>query len=115
MVLGKTGRNFAAGMSGGIAFVLDEQGSFPPLCNKSMVGLEPVSEPRDIDLLSSLIENHRRLTGSLSAQLVLENWSALLPKFVKVMPVDYRRVLEQLERERALAARTEQELAAAQP
>jgi glutamate synthase (NADPH/NADH) large chain len=115
VVLGKTGRNFAAGMSGGIAFVFDEHGTFASLCNQSMVELEPVIESRDIDLLSSLVENHRRLTGSLSAQQVLENWKTMLPKFVKVMPIDYRRVLEQLEREKAQTARVEQELAAVKP
>ena len=74
VVLGKTGRNFAAGMSGGIAFVLDEEGVFPSLCNRSMVDLEPVVKPHDVDLLQALVENHRRLTGSAPAQYVLENW-----------------------------------------
>lgn len=115
VVLGKTGRNFAAGMSGGIAFVLDEEGLFPSLCNRSMVELEPVVKPHDIELLQTLIENHRRLTGSTPAHYVLENWEASLPKFVKVMPIDYRRVLEQIEREQEQAARTQEELAAAQP
>jgi len=115
VVLGKTGRNFAAGMSGGIAFVLDEEGVFPSLCNRSMVDLEQVVKPHDIDLLQALVENHRRLTGSAPAQYVLENWDTLIPKFVKVMPVDYRRVLEQMEREQTLAAQAPQELAAAQP
>ena len=115
VVLGKTGRNFAAGMSGGIAFVLDEDGVFPALCNRSMVDLEPVVKSHDVDLLQALVENHRRLTGSAPAQYVLENWDSLLPKFVKVMPIDYRRVLEQMEREQALAAQEPQEMAAAQP
>ena len=114
VILGKTGRNFAAGMSGGIAFVLDEEGVFPSLCNRSMVDLEPVVKPHDVDLLQALVENHRRLTGSAPAQYVLENWDTLLPKFVKVMPIDYRRVLEQMEREQALA-QAPQEMAAAQP
>jgi glutamate synthase (ferredoxin) len=115
VVLGKTGRNFAAGMSGGIAFVLDEEGVFPSLCNRSMVDLEPVQRTYDVDLLQALVENHRRLTGSAPAQYVLENWDTLLPKFVKVMPIDYRRVLEQMEREQAHAAQAQEELAAAQP
>jgi glutamate synthase (NADPH) large chain len=115
VVLGKTGRNFAAGMSGGIAFVLDEEGAFPALGNRSMVDLEPVVKPHDVDLLQMLIENHRRLTGSAPAQYVLENWDSLLPKFVKVMPTDYRRVLEQMEREQALAAQAPHELVIAQP
>ncbi|MCI0623405.1 MAG: glutamate synthase large subunit [Acidobacteria bacterium] len=114
VVLGKTGRNFAAGMSGGIAFVLDEEGVFPSLCNRSMVDLEPVVKLHDIDLLQALVENHRRLTDSTPAEYVLENWDDLLPKFVKVMPIDYRRVLEQMEREQAQAAQAQQELAAAQ-
>ncbi len=114
VILGKTGRNFAAGMSGGIAFVLDEEGVFPSLCNRTMVDLEPVVKAQDIDLLQTLVENHRRLTGSAPAHYVLENWVSLLPKFVKVMPVDYRRVLEQMEREQAAQAEPK-ELAAAQP
>src|SRR5262245_52393379 len=115
VVLGKAGRNIAAGMSGGIAFVLDEEGVFPSLCNRSMVDLEQVHKPHDVDLLQALVENHRRLTGSSPAQYVLENWDTLLPKFVKVMPIDYRRVLEQMEREQAQAAQAQEELAAAQP
>jgi glutamate synthase domain-containing protein 3 len=80
-----------------------------------MVDLEPVVKSHDIDLLQALVENHRRLTGSAPAQYVLENWDTLLPKFVKVMPIDYRRVLEQMEREQALAAQEPQEMAASQP
>jgi glutamate synthase (ferredoxin) len=114
VVLGKTGRNFAAGMSGGIAFVLDEEGVFSSLCNKSMVELEPLVKTQDIELLRKLVENHYSLTESTPAKRVLENWIAMLPKFVKVMPIDYRRVLEQMEREKAQATRIEQELAAAQ-
>ncbi len=114
VVLGKTGRNFAAGMSGGIAFVLDEEGTFSSLCNKSMVELEPLVKAQDIELLRRLVENHHSLTESTLAERVLENWIAMLPKFVKVMPIDYRRVLEQMEREKAEATRIEQELAAAQ-
>lgn len=115
VVLGKTGRNFAAGMSGGIAFVLDEEGTFASLCNQNMVDLEPVVDPRDVEALKRLVENHYALTGSAPARRVLDDWKAALAKFVKVMPVDYRRVLEQMERERAQLAGIEQELAAAQP
>jgi glutamate synthase domain-containing protein 2/glutamate synthase domain-containing protein 1/glutamate synthase domain-containing protein 3 len=115
VLLGKTGRNFAAGMSGGIAFVLDEQGAFASLCNQSMVDLEPVLDDKDVDTLKTLIDRHHRFTGSTPAQRVLENWEAMIPKFVKVMPQDYRRALQQLERERVMAAHVEQELAAAQP
>ena len=104
VVLGKTGRNFAAGMSGGIAFVLDESGLFSQNCNHSMVDLEPVVEPADLETLKGMISRHRRFTGSAVAERVLRNWEALLPKFVKVMPVDYRRVLRELEKARALEA-----------
>ena len=114
-MLGKTGRNFAAGMSGGIAFVLDEQDAFTHLCNRSMVDLEPVVETQDIETLRTLIERHYYFTGSAPAKRVLQHWEAMLPKFVKIMPQDYRRALMQLEQEKALAAQVEQELAAAQP
>ncbi|PYV40491.1 MAG: glutamate synthase large subunit [Acidobacteria bacterium] len=115
VVLGKTGRNFAAGMSGGIAFVLDEQGTFASLCNRNMVDLEPVIEARDIETLRILIERHYYFTGSAPGQTVLQNWEAMLPQFVKVMPQDYRRALMQLEQEKARAAQAEQELTTARP
>ena len=104
VVLGKTGRNFAAGMSGGIAFVLDESGHFSRNCNHSMVDLEPVVEPADLETLKGMVSRHRSYTGSPVAERVLRNWEALLPKFVKVMPVDYRRVLQELEKARAAEA-----------
>ena len=115
VVLGKTGRNFAAGMSGGIAFVLDEQEVFASRCNQSMIDLEPVLDCQDIQNLRSLIERHYQFTDSALAQRILQNWEIMLPKFVKVMPQDYRRALLQLEQERVIAAQVEQELAAAQP
>ena len=115
VVLGRTGRNFAAGMSGGIAFVLDEQETFASLCNQSMVELEPVVDSKDITALKTLIEQHSRFTGSSLAQRILQNWDVMLPKFVKVMPQDYRRALLQLEQEKVMAAQVEQEMAAAQP
>ena len=108
VVLGETGRNFAAGMSGGIAFVLDESGQFRRNCNHSMVDLEPVVEPDDLEMLKGMIFRHRRFTGSAVAERVLRNWEALLPKFVKVMPVDYRRVLQELEKARDAQADREQ-------
>jgi glutamate synthase (NADPH/NADH) large chain/glutamate synthase (ferredoxin) len=95
VVLGKTGRNFAAGMSGGIAFVLNEDGKFEQRCNMGMVELERVTEEEDRVLLRSLITRHAQYTGSRKAKTVLDQWEAMLPKFVKVMPVDYKRVLEQ--------------------
>jgi len=95
VVLGTTGRNFAAGMSGGIAYVLDEEGSFSSRCNPDMVGLEPVIEEEDRTLLRQLIEEHLSYTKSGSAQRVLETWDDVLPRFVKVMPHDYKRILEE--------------------
>ena len=122
--LGPTGRNFAAGMSGGIAYVLDEEGNFAKRCNQSMVELEPIP-PEDAALealyhqggdlathgrvdvshdmtrfdalrLRQLVERHLAYTGSPVAQGLLDHWAESLPKFVKVMPVDYRRALTQL-------------------
>ncbi len=95
VVLGPTGRNFAAGMSGGEAFVLDEFGDFKSLCNTEMVGLEGVEAEDDERELRGLIEEHHRHTGSANARRVLENWDAMLPMFVKVMPHDYKRALEE--------------------
>ena len=94
VVLGRTGRNFAAGMSSGIAFVLDEENRFAEhSCNLSMVGLEPVVETDDLALLRRLVENHHRYTASPKSRWVLENWKSLLPRFIKVMPHEYKRVL----------------------
>jgi len=124
VVLGKTGRNFAAGMSGGIAYVLDEAGDFQKLCNMSMVDLEPVLSEEminedtnhqsgdleshgrvdvfqnllesDVERLHVLVTRHAKLTGSKRAAEILGNWTAWLPKFRKVMPVEYRRALKEL-------------------
>ena len=124
VVLGKTGRNFAAGMSGGIAYVLDEAGDFEKLCNMAMVQLEPVLSEEmvnensyhqsgdleahgrvdvfanllesDIERLHILITRHAKLTGSTRAADILANWTKYLPKFRKVMPVEYRRALKEL-------------------
>jgi glutamate synthase (NADPH) large chain len=124
VVIGETGRNFAAGMSGGIAYVLDEAGDFAQRCNLSMVDLEPVADEeelmqrlhhhggdleghgrvdvmadmsgRDAERLHQLIVNHARYTGSTRAREILENWESYLPKFRKVMPVEYRRALAEL-------------------
>jgi len=95
VVLGETGRNFAAGMSGGVAYILDEEGKFASRCNHEMVGLDPVEEFDAIEL-RELIEEHQRRTGSTVAARVLENFDGLLSKFVKVMPHDYKRVLAEL-------------------
>ncbi len=94
VVLGQTGRNFAAGMTGGIAYVLDELGEFATVyCNRASVDLESVIEPRDIETLQSLISRHAELTGSPRARWILDNWEETLPKFVKVFPHEYKRVL----------------------
>ncbi len=103
VVLGDTGRNFAAGMSGGVAYVLDARGDFQERCNTSMVDLEPVVHQKDRQLLRSLIEKHLRHTGSTPARKLLEQWEEMLPRFVKVYPRDYRRVIEQMEKEEAEA------------
>ncbi len=93
VVLGSTGRNFAAGMSGGTAFILDEVGDFTTRCNKQMVDLEKPDE-QDAAELHELIRKHAELTGSKKAAHILSDWDAILPKFVKVMPRDYKRVLQ---------------------
>ena len=99
VVLGPTGRNFAAGMSGGEAYVLDEDGDFASRCNPEMVGLEKVVEEEDTGALRRMVEDHLELTGSANARRVIDDWDGMLPKFVKVMPYDYKRALA----ERALA------------
>ena len=120
IVLGETGRNFAAGMSGGVAYVLDEEGGFEARCNLAMVALEPVPEEiaaldstddmpeghgrvhfnhlnqADEQALRAQIEKHLRYTNSPRAQHILDNWARYLPKFIKVMPTEYRRALEEL-------------------
>ncbi len=98
VVLGRTGRNFAAGMSGGIAFVLDDVEKFQERCNTGMVELEPVATKEDKQLLHDLITKHFMYTGSRKAKQVLDAFDATLPKFVKIMPVDYKRVLEERKR-----------------
>ena len=125
VVIGQTGRNFAAGMSGGVAYVLDEDKTFAQRCNLAMVDLEPVPEEDDIlekihhhggdlmhkgrvdvsanmtkhddERLRQLISNHQRYTGSVRAKEILDNWETFRPKFVKVMPVEYRRALQEME------------------
>ena len=125
VVIGQTGRNFAAGMSGGIAYVLDEVGDFAQRCNMAMVELEPVPEEDDLleklhhhggdlahkgrvdvssdmnhhdeERLFQLISNHMHFTGSAQAERILSNWETYRPKFVKIMPVEYRRALREME------------------
>jgi glutamate synthase (NADPH/NADH) large chain len=133
-VLGHTGRNFAAGMSGGVAYVLDEVGDFEQRCNLAMVEIEPIADEDDalenheaqkgdletlgrVDVvhdmtrfdslrLRGMIEAHLQYTGSARALLILENWDEYLPKFVKVMPVDYRRALQEMQAASRAAERT---------
>ena len=94
VVLGRTGRNFAAGMTGGIAYVLDQAGDFPTLrCNRAEVDLERVVEQCDMDKLRDLIAKHGEYTDSPQAKWILENWDVMLPKFIKVFPHEYKRVL----------------------
>ncbi|HEV2234479.1 MAG TPA: glutamate synthase large subunit [Terriglobia bacterium] len=95
VVLGKTGRNFAAGMTGGIAFVLDQSGGeFETVkCNRREVDLELVTDPKDVETLLQLITRHSEYTGSPQAKWILENWDATLRKFIKVFPHEYKRVL----------------------
>ncbi|CAA9213299.1 MAG: Glutamate synthase [NADPH] large chain [uncultured Chloroflexi bacterium] len=100
VILGKTGRNFAAGMSGGVAYVLDVDGNFSRNCNMQLVELESVTAAEDVEELRGLIEKHLHYTGSEVAAQVLAGWDRVLPRFVKVMPTDYKRVLA----ERAKAA-----------
>jgi glutamate synthase (NADPH/NADH) large chain len=101
VVLGSTGRNFAAGMSGGIAYVLDERQLFDTLCNLDMVDLESIWLPEDSRRLRDLIERHHHWTGSVQARRILENWNDMFPRFVKVVPIDYRQALARIrERER---------------
>jgi glutamate synthase (NADPH/NADH) large chain len=120
IVLGSTGRNFAAGMSGGVAYVLDEDGGFEQRCNLTMVALEPVPaevatlEPGEVEpdshgrvhfnhlnradehVLHEFIRNHWHHTASVRARAILDNWAEYRPKFVKVMPTEYRRALQEI-------------------
>jgi glutamate synthase (ferredoxin) len=101
IVLGRTGRNFAAGMSGGVAYVLDEAGDFPARCNQEMVGLEELEDADEIEEIWKLIQRHRAYTQSEHAAKVLANWRKLVPRFVKVMPKDYQRVLQVMQKVKA--------------
>lgn len=96
VVLGKTGKNFAAGMSGGVAYVLDKDGTFKSTCNKGLVDLDPVEEEEDVMTLRAMIQQHQRHTKSKLAGEVLADFDALLPRFIKVFPRDYKRVLKEI-------------------
>ena len=99
VVLGRTGINFAAGMSGGIAYVLDENQLFDTRCNLEMVDLEPVAEEDDKKFLIEIIQKHVSYTGSRYASHLLQDWIEMYPRFVKVMPIDYRRALERIKKD----------------
>jgi glutamate synthase (NADPH) large chain len=129
VVLGLVGRNFAAGMSGGISYVLDEDGTFEQRCNLSMIELEPITAEEeatsrslhqtgdleghglvdvmgdlahnDSERLKHIIERHAHYTGSTRARAILDNWAEYLPKFRKVMPVEYRQALAEMARAQA--------------
>jgi glutamate synthase (NADPH/NADH) large chain len=94
VVLGATGRNFAAGMSGGTAYVFDRDGALRSRVNPELVELEALVEEADLWLVSDLLEAHLRHTGSVVAERLLDNWETVVPRFVKVMPVEYKRVLQ---------------------
>jgi glutamate synthase domain-containing protein 3 len=98
VVLGPTGRNFAAGMSGGVAYVLDEDGGFEARCNMGLVGFDEITEADAIEL-HGLIEEHHLRTRSAVAARILREWDATLPRFKKVMPHDYKRALAELAEE----------------
>ncbi|MBN1131178.1 MAG: glutamate synthase subunit alpha, partial [Chitinispirillaceae bacterium] len=98
VVLGRTGVNFAAGMSGGIAYVLDQDQLFDTKCNLEMVNVEPVATEQDEHQLFELISDHVRHTGSEYAARIVRDWTEMAPQFVKVMPIDYQRALERLQK-----------------
>jgi glutamate synthase (NADPH) large chain len=98
VVIGGSGRNFAAGMSGGIAYVLDEAGDFASRCNTGMVDLEPLVDVEDVELVKDLLSRHIRYTQSPVAARLLVSWEATQPRFVKVMPRDYKRVLQAIKK-----------------
>jgi glutamate synthase domain-containing protein 2/glutamate synthase domain-containing protein 1/glutamate synthase domain-containing protein 3 len=104
VILGPTGRNFAAGMSGGIAFVLDEHGTFPKLVNMEMVELEHLVDDEDKQTVHDLIRKHFEYTDSARGRYVLDNWPRLIHKFVKVMPMDYKRALAEIKKKDSVEA-----------
>ena len=121
VVLGATGRNFGAGMSGGVAYVLDEEGLFKSRYNTAMVELEALSDAvtpashggvSDTTLLKSLLEHHAKYTGSQRAMDILGNWPKYARLFVKVMPTEYRRALNEIAAKKALASGTTKQIAA---
>ncbi|TAA73483.1 glutamate synthase large subunit [Planococcus salinarum] len=98
VILGDTGKNFAAGMSGGIAYVLDESETFARYCNTDMVYLQPMADPHEIEELRSMIKSHYSYTGSLNAQRILEHWDIFSGKFVRVIPKAYLQINERIDK-----------------
>jgi len=101
VIIGKAGRNFAAGMSGGVAYVLDEVGDFPTRVNTQTVAIERMDDLAESEEIRQMIRRHAEYTGSKKAEYVLDNWTELAPKFVKVMPKDYKRMLAAIEKAKA--------------
>jgi len=95
VVLGQTGRNFAAGMSGGVAYVLDEIGNFDFFCNMEMIELSLIEDSMDSKEVQGLISNHYKYTGSQRAKHILDNWSSYVDKFKKIVPIEYKKVLQE--------------------
>ena len=113
VVLGDTGRNFAAGMSGGIAYVYDPKGTFLQRCNLEMVLLERVEDASEINDLRGMIERHVTFTGSAAGQRILDTWQDALNQFVRVIPKDFKRMTEQIERVQGTGLTGEEALLAA--
>ena len=114
VVLGETGRNFAAGMSGGVAYVLDQKGDFGKYhCNTEMVELSTVSDSDEAEELYGLIQKHAMKTGSQRAWNILSDWELMLPRFVKVMPLDYKRMLDAIEEQHSAGLTGDEALLAA--
>ncbi|QAT17445.1 glutamate synthase large subunit [Candidatus Velamenicoccus archaeovorus] len=107
VVIGRAGRNFAAGMSGGIAYVYDKDGDFKKHCNLGMVDLEPIVRKEDVATIRGLLEKHVQYTESAAALGILDNWAQELKKFVRVMPLEYKLVMEKVEAERLKAEEAE--------
>ncbi len=113
VILGATGRNFAAGMSGGIAYVYDDAGDFADYCNTEMVDLDPLDDPKEIEEVRILIERHQRYTASRRGAALLADWERSAPRFVKVFPRDYKRMLAALARAEAEGLAGQEALVAA--
>ena len=113
VVLGPTGKNFAAGMSGGIAYVYDEDCTFPKNCNLEMVKVYPLEEPEDVAEVKALLQKFYEYTGSDRPWRMLSRWEEFQPKFVKVYPNDYRRVIEAQKRFKAQGLPEEEAVMAA--